>query len=121
MKESDLNWERQLEAILEEDRMDPETLADLGIAYAAETGDESLFRPPFSFFIELPPAKWVFRQTESASCTQSRGLMYYYRESDSISSHFRHRNRSDSSSRALSRSGTGSVDRFRSRVLEYYD
>jgi hypothetical protein len=35
-------WEKQLEAMLENGHLDEDPLADLIVAYVAETGDESL-------------------------------------------------------------------------------
>jgi hypothetical protein len=39
-------WERQLQVMIEHDHLDAETLSDLAVAYAAETGDSSLFGVP---------------------------------------------------------------------------
>lgn len=36
-------WERQLLSMIESNHMDEESIADLGVAYAAETGDASLY------------------------------------------------------------------------------
>jgi hypothetical protein len=35
-------WEEQLQAMAEHEHLDRESIADLGVVYAAETGDESL-------------------------------------------------------------------------------
>lgn len=36
-----MNWENQITAMLESSYIDSETMADFGVAYAAETGDYS--------------------------------------------------------------------------------
>lgn len=38
-----MNWEKQFESMVAENHLDEGTMDDLAIAYAAATGDESLF------------------------------------------------------------------------------
>lgn len=39
-----MSWERQLLSMIDEDHCDPEGMADLSVAYAAEMGDESFIK-----------------------------------------------------------------------------
>lgn len=62
-------WGRQLDAMVREDRLDQESLADLGITYAAETGDESLLESWVHMFSPIP---YRFAKSE---CSESEGRL----------------------------------------------
>jgi hypothetical protein len=62
-------WEQQLNSMLESGHTDPETAADLGVAYAAETGDTSLVTcPSFPIFMQF----WFGRSIRRQSLSQSK-------------------------------------------------
>lgn len=48
-----MNWEDQLNSMIESGHLDPDSISDLWIAYAAETGDESLIGADISCVFTL--------------------------------------------------------------------
>lgn len=68
-------WERQLTMMIEAGHADPETMADFGITYAAETGDDSLInRELFNPMIWLAgSAPTIYLMSMSQTETDRRG------------------------------------------------
>lgn len=70
------DWERQLASIAESDHTDSATMADLGISYAAATGDESLIEC-FTVFEQVfvnrswPVSSGSFSQRGRKGCSWS--------------------------------------------------
>lgn len=65
-----MNWENQITAMLESSYIDSETMADFGVAYAAETGDYSFIRESVYHLIltQLGSRPLMVRFSRSVAC-----------------------------------------------------
>lgn len=64
-----MSWERQFESMLASGQMDFETMRDLGVAYAAETEDDSILR---SGLVPAIVSNYAERRTRSPSASSTR-------------------------------------------------
>lgn len=65
-------WECQLASMADNDHMDDDSLADLGVVYASETGDYSLVQDPnpYLFFV-FAPREWILLEGSSSDSLHS--------------------------------------------------
>lgn len=65
-------WEYQLVSMADNDHMDNDSLADLGVVYASETSDYSLIKNPNPYlFFAFAPSGWILLEGSSSDSLSS--------------------------------------------------
>lgn len=72
-------WEQQLDSMIDSGHLDPVSVADLGVTYAAETGDNSLIGEHVPFLLPYRRRRWIGSASSSSRFEQKLSSISYGR------------------------------------------